>query len=206
MSSIYTGCSTDTLVAIPNECLISFAQATRLIFTKLEDGGTANTIATAADAHLTLATYEALIAASDDTKMVITPQFGNPTMPDAEPRTALSGNQAPSGNPLNLGNQPTSFSCTFYGLDPKSEAAMKQLNGTLGVYMISHEGQIMGQTDDLDTPTLVKPIPIFNLFVGDAKLGGYDEPDSNILSFSLYAGWSESRIIFTPNFNPLTDF
>jgi hypothetical protein len=54
MSSIYTGCSTDTLVAIPNECLNqSFAQATRLIFTKLEDGGTANTrIATAADAHL----------------------------------------------------------------------------------------------------------------------------------------------------------
>jgi hypothetical protein len=132
MSAIYTGCSTDTLVAIPNECLISFAQPTRLIFTKLADSGTANTISTSSDGHLALATYEALIAASDDTKMVITPQFGNPTMPDAEPRTALSGNAAPSGLPLNLGNHPTSFSCTFYGLDPKSEAAMKQLERNLG--------------------------------------------------------------------------
>jgi hypothetical protein len=72
--------------------------------------------------------------------------------------------------------------------------------------MISHEGQMMGLTDDLDTPTLVKPIPIFNLYVSDAKLGGYDEPDSNVLSFRMYSGWSDYRIIFTPNFNPLTDF
>ena len=53
------------------------------------------------------------------------------------------------------------------------------------------------------------PIPIGKLFVGDKKLGGFEEPDSNTIEWSFFPNWSDKFYIIkreTLDFNPLTDW
>lgn len=209
MSTLYTGCTTETLVAVPSSsCLESFAQPTRAYFTKRKNGSALNfiDISTDTDAHQTLATYQALVSAVDDTKLIVTPRFANATMPEPTPRTFGSGNQVPDGVPINLGSAPPTFSSTFYGLTAEQEEAMAKVNGDLAVYLVSSEQQIGGIFDSNASPTKVYPIPIFNLFFSDRQLGGYDGVDANVLSWSFYAGWSRKFNFWKPtDFNPVTD-
>lgn len=58
------------------------------------------------------------------------------------------------------------------------------------------------------TPFFI-PIPIGKFFVGDKKLGGFEEPDSNTIEWSFYPNWSDNFYIIkreTLDFNPLTDW
>ena len=61
----------------------------------------------------------------------------------------------------------------------------------------------------MDEPTKYMPIPIGKLFVGDKKLGGFEEPDSNTIEWSFFPNWSDNLYIIkreTMDFNPLTDW
>ena len=50
------------------------------------------------------------------------------------------------------------------------------------------------------------PIPIGKLFIGDKKLGGFEEPDSNTIEWSFFPNWSDKLVKVEPtDYNPLTD-
>ena len=60
--------------------------------------------------------------------------------------------------------------------------------------------------DNATTPANYYPIPIKTLFVGDKKLGGMDEPDTNVLSWNMQPNWSDNLVFVDPtDFNALTD-
>jgi len=79
----------------------------------------------------------------------------------------------------------------------------------IGVWLIDENGNIGCLVDDQDKPTAYFPIPIGKFFVGDKKLGGFEEPDSNTIEWSFYPNWSDNFYIIkreTLDFNPLTDW
>lgn len=176
-----------------------------LIF-KRKDGAALNQIdITVANEHLNIATYQALLTAVDDTKAVKTPQFGAPTMPEPEIRTFGSGNEVPAGIPINLGENFSAFTAKLYGKRQDIIKEMKKLSGDLAVILVDHYGRILAITDDQDSPTYIRPIPILNFAVTSKQLVGYDGLDANMMGFSFYPNWSDDTIIFKPDFNPLTD-
>ena len=79
----------------------------------------------------------------------------------------------------------------------------------VGVVVKAENGIIVCLVDDVDEPTADMPIPIGKLFVGDKKLGGFEEPDSNTIEWSFFPNWSDKFYIIkreTLDFNPLTDW
>ena len=79
----------------------------------------------------------------------------------------------------------------------------------VGVYLVDENGNIGCLVDDMDSPTKYMPIPIGKLFVGDKKLGGFEEPDSNSIEWAFSPNWSDKFYIVkrdTLDFNPLTDW
>lgn len=204
--SLYTDCSDGVLATLPaDDCPESFGQTSRAIIMKRKNGSALNEISISADEHLALGTYQALIAATDDTKAVVTPIFASPTMPEPEVRTALSGNEAPLGVPLNLGEGPSSFTARLIAKKQEIVKAMKQLSGDLAVILIDHTGRILADLDDRDNPTRLRPIPIQNFNVTSKQLGGYDGPDANAMAWSFLPNWSDDTKVFTPSFNPITE-
>lgn len=206
--SVYSDCSTGVLPASPvDNCDVKFGQASRGIIQKINSApGVKNSISTTGDAHLLLATYQALIAASDDTKAFVTPRFSNPTMPNAEGRTAGSGNQVPNGSPVRLDTPPADFNVEFLNKPQEIIDSVDQLNGELGIILFDHLGRIGALVDDMASPTAIFPIPFFNKYVSDLMLGGLEENDKNMMAITFFAGWSKKFKIFEPSdFNPLID-
>ena len=79
----------------------------------------------------------------------------------------------------------------------------------VGVWLIDENGNIGCLVDDVDKPTAYMPIPVGKLFVGDKKLGGFEEPDSNAIEWSFFPNWSDKFYIIKReilDFNPLTDW
>ena len=79
-----------------------------------------------------------------------------------------------------------------------------QCETELGVYLFNGDGQIMAVKGAAADE--YHPIPIRSLFVGDLKLNGLSNPDSNAMQFSFNPNWSDNVEIVTPaDFNPLSD-
>ena len=79
----------------------------------------------------------------------------------------------------------------------------------IGVWLIDENGNIGCLVNDQNKPTAYFPIPIGKFFVGDKKLGGFEEPDSNTIEWSFYPNWSDNFYIIKRealDFNPLTDW
>ena len=74
---------------------------------------------------------------------------------------------------------------------------------------MDENGNIGCLTDDVTKPAKYMPIPVGKFFVGDKKLGGFEEPDSNTIEWSFFPNWSDKFVIIkreTLDFNPLTDW
>ena len=74
------------------------------------------------------------------------------------------------------------------------------------MYLIDENGNIGAITDDDGTNYM--PIPVGKFFVGDKKLGGFEEPDSNAIEWSFFPNWSDNLEIIKStelDYNPLTD-
>ena len=203
--SLYAGCADNGAfsdVATSN-CLESFGQPVRAFLQRTKNG-TADNELTIADAKL-LATFTALKAATDGTKIVITPEFGGATAEPGEPRTFGSGNEVPDGIPIPLGNNPSPFTANLIAPKASIVEQLKKLSGSKGVYLVDNMGRIAGQVDDHANPTKIKPFPIRSFFVSDKGFGGFDGADINRMSWQFPAGWSDKFFIVEPDFNPRTD-
>jgi len=203
MSSLLCPCpKAAAITALPTtECSENFGQTQKLIITRLREGTTLNQVAMASAP--TLATWTALQAAIDGTKVVVTPYVQNPEVEPGANREFGGGNATLGGVPISLGAENTTFTGVFYSLTQDYIKVLKEYAcDEIGVYLINEAGNIAGVekvTDELH------PIPVRSFFVSDKKLGGYEEPDSNTIQFGLVPNWSDDFKIVEPTFDPLTE-
>lgn len=203
------GCPIGTHIADLDiaECKESMGQVQKVLFQRIyKSAGEKNSISDPTKK----ASWSTLFAAADSTKVTISPYIQGPTTEAGAARTFGSGNQVLGGIPITIGREATSFTGTIYQEQQKVIAQLKQYQcETIGVYLIDENGNIGCLVDDFDDPTEYLPIPIYSLFVGDKSLGGYEEPDSNAISWSFVPNWSDKFYIIkrdTLDFNPLTDW
>lgn len=188
------------------ECKESMGQIQKVLFQRVyQTAGTLNAI----DDPTKKASWATLLSAADGTKVTVSPYIQGPTTEAGAARTFGSGNQVLGGIPITIGREATTFTGTIYQENQKVIAQMKDYQcETIGVYLIDENGNIGCLVDDMDAPTEYMPIPIYSFFVGDKSLGGYEEPDSNAISWSFVPNWSDKFYIIkreSMDFNPLTD-
>lgn len=151
----------------------------------------------------------ALASAADGTKIIISPYIQSPNTEPGEARTFGGGNQTLGGIEIVIGREPTTFNGTIYQESQATIKTMKKYScENIGVYLIDENGNIGCLADDPETPTKFMPIPVGKFFVGDKKLGGFEEPDSNAIQWNFFPNWSDNLVIVKAtelDYNPLTD-
>lgn len=193
-----------------NNCPESFGQIQKVAFQRLyKSTGEKNSFKTDAGIEKK-ASWTPLLAADDDTKIVISPYIQAPTAEAGAARTFGGGNETLGGVEEIVGREPTPFTGVMRKLSQKIIKALKELQceswgDNLGVYLFDENGAI-GAIQDAKTATTHYPIPIRSLFIGDKTLGGYEAPDSNNIQWAFLPNWSDDLAIIAPeDFNPLTD-
>lgn len=193
-----------------SNCPESFGQIQKVAFQRLyKSTGEKNSFKTEAGIEKK-ASWTPLLAADDDTKIVISPYIQAPTAEAGAPRTFGGGNETLGGVEEIVGREPTPFTGVMRKLPQKIIKALKELQceswgDNLGVYLFDENGAI-GAIQDAKTATTHYPIPIRSLFIGDKTLGGYEAPDSNNIQWTFLPNWSDDLAIIAPeDFNPLTD-
>lgn len=211
MSIVYS-CPVGTAIAdiVIDNCPEQVGQVQKMIFQRMFDGSTRNQIAiTGANEHTLQATYTALFAAPDGTKMQITPFVESPNLTTGDPETVGGGNDSIDGVPQIIAQGPTTFEGMFYQKGQKSIKSIKDLaSERLQVYFVNEHGKIIGETDDQDSPTYFRGFEINerSFFVSDKSFGGYNDRDSNRINFALKQSWSDGLLVVDPaDFNPLSD-
>lgn len=155
----------------------------------------------------------ALAAAADGSKIIISPYIQNPTTTPGEARTFGGGNQTLGGIEIVIGREPTAFEGIIYQEKQSTIKTLKEYScEEIGVYLIDENGNIGAikkeTTSGGTTSISYAPIPLRSFFVGDKNLGGYEEPDSNAISWSFLPNWSDDLVIIKQSeldYNPLTD-
>lgn len=193
-----------------SNCPESFGQIQKVAFQRLyKSTGEKNSFKTDAGIEKK-ASWTPLLAADDDTKIVISPYIQAPTAEAGAARTFGGGNETLGGVEEIVGREPTPFTGVMRKLPQKIIKALKELQceswgDNLGVYLFDENGAI-GAIQDAKTATTHYPIPIRSLFIGDKTLGGYEAPDSNNIQWTFLPNWSDDLAIIVPeDFNPLTD-
>lgn len=199
------------LTTIPAQgCAQSFGQIQKVAFQRINSAaGTPNKF-TATAAIGVKASWTALMAATDGTKIVVSPYIQAPTVEAGAARTFGGGNETLGGVEQIIGREPTAFTGVIRAVQQSVIKAMKELQceaqaDNLGVYLFDENGNICALQDQT-TNTTFYPIPIRALFIGDKTFGGLEAPDSNAIQWSFLPNYSDNLAIVTPtDFNPLTD-
>ncbi len=191
-------------------CAESFGQIQKIAFQRLyKTDGTKNSFTSTNDIKL-LASWSALMAAADATKVVVSPYVQAPTNEPGAPRTFGGGNETPNGVEEIIGRDPSAFNGVFRKVPQSIIKTIKELQcdswaDNLGVYLFDESGSIEALQDQT-TLTTYYPIPIRSLFVGDKAHGGLEAPDSNAIQWVFLPNYSDDLAIIAPtDFNPLTD-
>ena len=163
-------------------CKHEFGQIKKLIFWRR---GNSTTVASA----LTSTTWASLLAATDDTKPVVTPFLAGVITP-GEPRETGGGNESIDGIPDTVnGNAPSVAEFTIRQWDQDVITTIKGWAcEALDVIFINENGQF-GYSD---ASTAFDGFPIDGISVGDMGFGDFDGADSNKLKFYLRSNWSDT--------------
>ena len=205
------------ITTIPNvACAENFGQIQKVAFQRLyQADGTRNAMVgtgsgTVVPTITKKATWTALLAAANGTKVVVSPYINAPTDGGGDARMTAGGNDDLGGVPTVLGGNPVTFSGQFRAIPQSVIKIMKELQceanaGNLGVFLFDENGKIEALQDPT-TPTTYYPIPIRALFIGSKIHGNFDAKDSNLISWQYPDNYSDNLAIVTPDdFNPLTD-
>lgn len=191
-------------------CTETFGQIQKIAFQRIFSSGTTKNSFVAANPIGTLASWTALKAANDSTKIVISPYVNAPTSEAGAARTFGGGNESLNGIEEIIGREPTTFSAVLRKMPQSVIAVLKELQceaaaHNLGVYLFDEAGRIEALVDP-SLATTYYPIPVESFFVGDKTHGGLEAPDSNSISWSFRPDYSDQlRIVVPTDFNPLTD-
>ena len=211
MSLICQCPAASALTTIPNvACAENFGQIQKVAFQRLRQAdGTVNSFTTTASILLK-ASWTALLAATNGTKVVISPYINAPADSGGDARMSSGGNDDLGGVATVLGGNPVQFDGSLRSIPQSVIKAMKELQceanaGNLGVFLFDENGNIEALQDQT-TQTTYYPIPIRGLFIGSKIHGNYDAKDSNLISWQYPDNYSDDLVIVKPtDFNPLTD-
>lgn len=194
------------------DCGENFGQVQKVAFQRLRQAdGTENKFTSSASILLK-ASWTALLAAANGTKIVVSPYIEAPTSEPGAARTFGGGNETLGGVETILGAEPTAFSAVLRRMPQNVIKIMKELMceanaGNLGVYLFNEGGQIECIKEVISgTPDVInyKPIPIRALFISDKGHGGLENPDVNNIQWQFAPNYSDNLTIVTPtDFNPL---
>lgn len=190
-------------------CPESFGQIQKVAFQRLTKAdGTKNSFTTAASILLK-ASWTALLAAADGSKIVVSPYINSPADSGGDARMTSGGNDDLGGIPTVLGGNPVQFDGSLRAVPQEVIKTMKELQceaaaGNLGVFLFDENGKI--EAIKGETAGDYFPIPIRALFIGSKIHGNFDAKDSNAISWQYPDNYSDDLAIVTPtDFNPLTD-
>lgn len=190
---------------IVDNCPTDFGQIQRIIFQRKYSTGTTLNTMPFTNAKL-LATWTALLQASDSTKAQISDFIADVVTTPGDAITFGSGNAVVGGIPMTVGTNPTNVTMKLYRPSAAMIASLKLLQGEdLAVTLVDEHGRLIMSATVPATPVAMYPIPIREFFVGDRKIGGFEEPDYIEIRFSFFAGWSNTAIPVVPSFNPLSE-
>lgn len=204
-------CTCPAAASIPSigqlTCPQDFGQIQKIAFQRIYSTGTTrNSFTSSADIKLK-ASWQALLTASDGTKVAVTPFVEAPTADGGDAITFGGGNDTLGGIVKNIGRNPVNMTFELRQYPQDIIRAIKQLEceANLGVYLFNGDGQILAEQDQT-TATTYYPIPIQSLFVGDLMLNGLETPDANLLTFGFRPNYSDDLAVVTPtDFNPIMD-
>ena len=202
-------CACPNATALPTipsvGCASDFGQIQKIAFQRIHSSGTTKNAFSTTAKITALASWTALTAEDDGTKVVVTPFVEAPTADGGDAITFGGGNDTLGGIVKTIGRNPVNMTFALNQFPQNVISAMKEMQceTDLGVFLFNEAGQIMAVKGSGDDD--FSPIPIRNLFIGDLMLNGLSNPDSNAMSFSFPPNWSDSVQIVTPAFNPLTD-
>lgn len=199
-----------SLTTIPNvACAENFGQIQKVAFQRLvKADGTKNSFTSTASILLK-ASWTALLAATDGSKVVVSPYINAPADGGGDARMSSGGNDDLGGVPEVLGGEPVQFTGQIRAVSQSVIKAMKALQceanaGNLGVFLFDEKGNIEAIKGEVDGTYY--PIPIRALFIGSKIHGNYDAKDSNAISWYYPDNYSDDLAIVVPtDFNPLTD-
>lgn len=203
------------LTTIPNvACAENFGQIQKVAFQRLAQAdGTKNSFTNSASILLK-ASWTALLAAANGTKIVVSPYINAPADSGGDARMSSGGNDDLGGVATVLGGNPVQFDGQIRSVPQSVIKIMKELQceanaGNLGIYLFDENGKIQCRAESTGTNPVVTtyyPIPIRGLFIGSLIHGNYDAKDSNLISWQYPDNYSDDLVILTPtDFNPLTD-
>ena len=191
-------------------CPENFGQIQKVAFQRLRKAdGTRNSFTATAAIGLK-ASWTALLAATDGSKVVVSPYINAPADSGGDARMTSGGNDDLGGVTEVLGGNPVQFDGSLRSIPQAVIKVMKELqceanSGNLGVYLFDENGKIQA-VQDQTTATTFYPIPIRSLFIGSLIHGNFDAKDSNAISWQYPDNYSDDLAIVTPtDFNPLTD-
>ena len=203
------------LTTIPNvQCSENFGQIQKVAFQRLRKAdGTRNSFTNAASILLK-ASWTALLAAADGSKVVVSPYINAPADSGGDARLSSGGNDDLGGVAEVLGGNPVQFDGQLRAVPQSVIKVMKELQceanaGNLGVFLFDENGNIQCVAESTGTNPVVTsyyPIPIRALFIGSLIHGNFDAKDSNAISWQYPDNYSDDLTIVKPtDFNPLTD-
>lgn len=196
-------------------CPENFGQIQKVAFQRLRQAdGTVNEMAGSgtplAPTITKLATWTALLAAANGSKIVVSPYINAPADSGGDARRSSGGNDDLGGIATVLGGNPVQFDGSLRSVPQAVIKIMKELQceaaaGNLGIFLFDENGKIEA-IQDPNVPTTYRPIPIHSLFIGSKIHGNFDAKDSNAISWMYPDNYSDNLAIITPDdFNPLTD-
>lgn len=190
-------------------CPENFGQIQKVAFQRLvKADGTKNSFTSQASILLK-ASWTALLAAADGSKVVVSPYINAPADSGGDARRSSGGNDDLGGIAEVLGGNPVQFDGSLRSIPQSVIKVMKELEceanaGNLGVFLFDENGKIEAIKGAADGTYY--PIPIRSLFIGSKIHGNFDAKDSNAISWLYPDNYSDDLVILTPtDFNPLTD-
>jgi len=140
--------------------------------------------------------WTTLLAASDDTKVQVSPKFASTEITPTEPITfGGDDNTTPDGETLIVGETTPTFTALFQDLDPDIKLQLIQFSceSNLGVYLFTDAGVIVHNS--------LSPFPMRAFFMGSRGLGGRTEPNQSQMQFNMDIAWDNLLQTTIPNFD-----
>jgi hypothetical protein len=183
-------CPTPTAIAsvvtLLNPCPADVGQIQKMVFWRR-----GNTIASVATALIST-TWTTLLAATGDTKAIVTPFVANVEIPPSESREFGGGNETRNGAPIRKGSSSTPVLASMYQEDQDVITALKALRcETLDVLFINEANQLI-YSDGGSTTVGGFEVAENSLNVSDKGIGGLDDADQNTIMFNLKPNWSDT--------------
>ena len=186
-SSLTVCCPTPTAIAsavtVLNPCPSDVGQIQKLVFWRR-----GQSIASVATAVIST-TWTTLLAATGDTKAIVTPFIANVEVAPSEAREFGGGNETRWGAPIRKGGASTVFTASMYQEDQDVISTLKQLScEALDVLFVNEADQLI--YDDRNGVVYGFEIVHKSFNISDKGIGGQDDADVNIITFNLKPNWS----------------